>query len=72
MLTLRLANAAAPGYRVEFDGAEVGSISRQDRAGNRSVWHWGVDTMPLMDRGGRTPRGDADSFEAQRTRSAGL
>lgn len=64
MLTVRIANADAPGYRLKFDGVEIGSISRQDRAGSRSVWHWGIDTLPLMDRGGRTPRGDADSFEA--------
>ena len=30
----------------------------------RSHWHWGVDTMPLMDHGGRPPSGDADTFEA--------
>lgn len=26
-------------------------------------WRWCVDTMPLMDHGGRPPSGEAESFE---------
>ena len=28
----------------------------------RELWHCGIDTMPLMDHGGRLPSGDADTF----------
>lgn len=51
-------------FRVSADGVSIGSISRHTRAGRPAVWHWGVDTMSLMDPGGRPPFGDADSFEA--------
>jgi hypothetical protein len=61
MLTYR--QASADGYRVTFDGVEVGSVSKRTRVGKPDVWHWGVDTMPLMDHGGRPPSGDAETFE---------
>jgi hypothetical protein len=51
-------------FRVSADGVSIGSISRHTRAGRPVVWHWGVDTMPLMAPGRRPPFGDADSFEA--------
>lgn len=39
------------------------------------MWHWGVNTMPLLG-GGTEPRGEAGSFEAAlaafQTRHAGL
>ena len=36
---------------------EVGSISEMTRhtKHNAVYWHWGVDTMPLMDHGGWVP-----------------
>ena len=57
-------------YRVIFDDGtgpvEVGSISERTRhtRQNEKHWHWGVDTMPLMDHGGRPPSGDTWSREA--------
>jgi hypothetical protein len=63
MLSYRVANADPPGYRIKFDGVEVGSISRRHQhVENRNYWRWGVDVMPLMDHGGRPPDGDAESF----------
>jgi len=51
-LNYRLVNRDPPGYRVSFDGVEVGSISkRTDHIKLVDHWHWGVDTMRLMDRG---------------------
>jgi hypothetical protein len=45
----RLANTHPPGYRIKFDGVEVGSISgRHHHVDNRYYWRWGVDVMPLM------------------------
>jgi hypothetical protein len=54
-----------PAYRI-FQDVEIGSISQRFRHtdSSRSYWHWGIDTMPLI--GGRTPDGDAWSFEAAR------
>ena len=52
-------------YRTSFDGAEVGSVSkRTHHVQQRDHWHWGVDTMPLMDHGGRPSSGHVESFEA--------
>ena len=59
-----------PGYRVVFDDGtgtvEVGSISERTRRTqqNERYWRWGVDTMPLMDQGGRPPSGETWSREA--------
>ena len=62
-LTYRL--VAPDAYRISFDGIEVGSIAkRTHHIKLEEHWHWGVDTMPLMDHGGRTPSGDVWSFEA--------
>jgi hypothetical protein len=65
-LIARKVNADPPGYRIIFQDVDVGSISQRFRHtdSSRSHWHWGVDTMPLI--GGRTPDGDAWSFEAAR------
>jgi len=51
------------GYRVSFDGVEVGSISQRSHHKRKEFWHWGVDIMPLRDHGGRPPSGDVDTFE---------
>lgn len=50
------------GYRVLTDGVEIGSVSLRERHTRRGLlyWHWGVDTMPLMDHGGRPPQGEVD------------
>jgi hypothetical protein len=54
MLTYR--QASPDGYRIKFDGVEIGSIARRHQhVQNRDIWHWGVDAMPLMDHGGRPP-----------------
>ena len=53
---------AAYGNRVKFDGVESGSVSRRQHVRQRELWHCGIDTMPLMDHGGRPPSGDADTF----------
>ena len=46
-------------------GVEIGSVGkRESHAQQHSVWHWGVDIMPLMDHGGRPSTGNADTFEA--------
>jgi hypothetical protein len=64
MLSYRVANNDPLGYRVKFDGVEIGSIAlRRQHVENRDRWHWGVDSMPLMGHGGRPPYGDADTFE---------
>ena len=45
------------------DGVAICSVSERYQ---HVLQHWrgGVDTMPLMSHGGRTPSGDADIFEA--------
>ena len=55
-----------PSWRISFEDVEIGSISQQQRhtQNNAVCWHWGIDTMPLH--GGRTPGGEAWSFEAAR------
>ena len=69
-LTARKVNDDPPGYRMIYDDGtgpvEVGSVSAMVRhtKQNEKYWHWGVDTMPLMDRGGRVPSGDTWSREA--------
>jgi hypothetical protein len=63
MLSYRLADANAPGYRIRYDGIEIGSISKRTDIHMHSHWHWAVDVMPLMEHGGRPPSGDAESFE---------
>lgn len=69
-LTARKTSDEPPIYRVWFDDGtgelEIGSIAeRQRHTGHLNVfWHWGVDIMPLMDHGGRTPSGEAPSREA--------
>ena len=41
-------------------GVEVGSISEtSSHVTKLTFWYWGVDTMPLMDHGGRPPSGQA-------------
>jgi hypothetical protein len=63
MLSYRLVDPKGLVYRVKFDGVDVGSIAqRYQHIDHRYCWHWGVDTMPLMDHGGRPPSGDADTF----------
>ena len=63
MPDLTYRRVAAYGYRVKFDGVEIGSVSKRlQHVRQRELWHWGIDTMPLMDHGGRPPRGDADTF----------
>ena len=56
-----------PTWRVWFyDGiglVEIGSISEQGMFPFWSYWHWSVDTLPLMDHGGRPPSGDSWSRE---------
>jgi hypothetical protein len=39
-------------------------VSKRADINMRSHWHWGVDAMPLMDRGGRRPSGDTETFPA--------
>ena len=59
-LVHRLVNRDPPGYRVSFDGVEVGSIAkRPHHIQLHDYWHWGVDTMKLIAHGGRPP-----TFEA--------
>ena len=61
----RKVNNDPPAYRISFDGVEVGSIAkRTHHIKLEELWHWGVDTMPLMDHSGRPPCGDAESFPA--------
>lgn len=63
-LTLRRTNDDPPSYRVKYDGVEIGSISkRYHHVEHRDFWQWGIDTMPVMDHGGRPPMGEARSFE---------
>jgi hypothetical protein len=53
-----------PGYRVWYDGVEVGSVSQKhNHVSQQWSWIWGVDTMPLMSHGGRVPTGDVQSLE---------
>ena len=56
-----------PTWRVWFyDGiglVEIGSIYEHSVLPFWSYWHWAVDTMPLMDYGGRPPSGDTWSRE---------
>lgn len=63
-LTLRRANDDPPSYRVKYEGVEIGSISKQyQHVEHRDFWAWGIDSMPMMDHGGRPPSGEARSFE---------
>ena len=49
-LLLHKANESPPGYRVSYDGVEIGSISETVSHVNQlTFWRWAVDTMPLMD-----------------------
>ena len=58
-LTYSLVNEDPEGYRVSFDGVEIGSISLQTRHVEPvSYWHWGIDVMPLI--AVRTPDGDIE------------
>jgi hypothetical protein len=59
-LTYRLASPDS--YRIKFDGIAIGSVSKRTNLNGKEYWHWGVSIMPLMDHGGRPPRGNADSF----------
>jgi hypothetical protein len=64
MLSYRLVDPVGLGYRVKFDGIDVGSIARRyQHIDHCYCWHWGVDTMPLMSHGGRPPSGDVETFE---------
>ena len=64
-LFLRRANESPPAYRVKYDGVEVGSISEtSSHVTKLTFWQWGVDTMPLMDHGGRPPSGQALTLAA--------
>ena len=39
---------------MKYDGIEVGSISETSHHVTKlTFWSWGIDTMPLMDHGGR-------------------
>ena len=39
---------------MKYDGIEVGSISETSHHVTKlTFWTWGIDTMPLMDHGGR-------------------
>lgn len=62
-LTYRSVNPDA--FRVSFDGhrRRLDLEAHGSRQATGSLAPWGVDTMPLMDRGGRGPSGDADTFE---------
>ena len=68
-LTARKTSDDPPSYRVIFDDGtgplEVGSVSERTSHTRRNqiFWRWGVDTMPLMDHGGRPPTGEAASRE---------
>jgi hypothetical protein len=56
--TARPPNDSPPSYRVKYDGVEVGSISEtSNHITSLTYWRWGVDTMPLLDHGGRPPSG---------------
>jgi hypothetical protein len=70
-LYLRRTNQNPPAYRVLYDGVEVGSISETRGHVTRiTFWQWGIDTMPLMDHGGRaTQRSGADPGRRQKPRS---
>jgi hypothetical protein len=50
------------GYRISTDGVEIGSVSVMEKhtRNNRKVWHWGVDTMPLLSRP-TPPSGDIEA-----------
>ena len=59
-LLLHKTNESPPGYRVRYDGVEIGSISETvNHVTKLTFWRWGVDTMPLMTHGGRPPSGQA-------------
>jgi hypothetical protein len=63
-LIARKVNDDPPGYRVWYDGVEIGSVSQKhNHVSQQWSWIWGVDTMPLMSHGGRVPSGDAQSLE---------
>jgi hypothetical protein len=64
-LVARRTSNDPPIHRVVFDGVEIGSISRRTRHLHpiQTDWTRGVDVMPLMSHGGRTPSGEAESFE---------
>jgi hypothetical protein len=63
MTTLTYRQVSPDGYRIKFDGVEIGSVSKRTDIHQREHWHWGVDIMPLMDHGGRPPSGEAETFD---------
>jgi hypothetical protein len=65
-LTLRRANNDPPSYRVNYDGVEIGSISKQyHHIEHRDFLAWGIDMMPVMSHGGRPPYGKAQLQSGQ-------
>jgi hypothetical protein len=55
-MSLTYSQVSPDGYRIKFDGVEVGSVSKQvQHTTGREHWSWGVDVMPLMDHGGHPP-----------------
>jgi hypothetical protein len=62
MLSLTYRQASPDGYRINFDGVEIGSVSKRVNLDQRDHWRFGVDT-PLMDHGGRPLSGKTDTFE---------
>jgi hypothetical protein len=67
-LLLHKANESPPGYRVSFDGVEIGSISETvNHVSKLTFWRWAVDTMPLMTHGGRPPSGQALTLDDAKT-----
>ena len=67
-LLLHKANESPAGYRVRYDGVEIGSISETvNHVTNLTFWRWAVDTMPLMTHGGRPPSGQALTLDDAKT-----
>ena len=66
-LLLRQTSESPPCYRVRYEGVEIGTISETvNNVTQITFWHWGVDTMPLMNHGGRPPSGQARHEPARR------
>jgi len=63
MLTFRLASPDS--YRIVSMALKSAPCrKRVSHLDHQEHWHWGIDTMPMMDHGGRPPIGDAAKFAA--------
>jgi hypothetical protein len=52
MLSFTYRQASTDGYRIKFDGVEIGSVAKRiSHMGGREYWRWVVDAVPLMEQG---------------------